>query len=592
MRNIKTIIRYGLLLSAVIFLCMACSEDNGIGKGMNEEPGYLRVIATIEDAALAQTRGNGTEEEVKAPHYDKANVPMDELYSYLPTSQHGGFVKGCKIGLYSTYGPDGPDDPNKLINIPLTHRGGGNNFESTEIQISSISNLGHTFAYYPYSETNDVNGADYDDEKYPINIYAVGKEDEESNAETYLGENNKVVDLLWGINDGTIGEGGSFVFSMEHACTMLIIYRGKGFKDISNDESEKDEVTVKLKKKINVFTQKVGGNNWKLVPEASTEDVAEDDLLFPTNMCESYTLPGSKDEPSPVYSVILPPGAEIDYIRMKDNFGEWQYVKPKEGQTVYNALEGGWRYPVTVQLDGLEPTIYPHDITKWDENDVYIKNEAAGIYDANGLVAWMKEMAKDEPSEDELAKYGKKSPGGGWIFYINDNIDCSSLSSTTPIQSLLTDFEATLDGRGRTLSNLTLQKTDDGGDNIGLFGNLKGCVTNLKINNITIKGGTSENECIGTIAGVIAGGEVTSCKVTGINLTGNVGHVGALAGNAQSGTVNKCTFEGKLFLGSGVKIDETESVRHLFGKIQEGFNLQNFNTEKVFILQSNIIEGN
>ena len=595
MRNIKKILRYGLLFSAAIFGCTACSEDEGIGKGMNEESGYLRVIATIGDAVLVQTKGNENEGTPTNSLRDKAGVPMDELYSYSSSKDGKAFTETSKIGMFSYKGILGTEDDN-LVNLPLTHVGTGNYFQA-DIVIPSISNLGCTFAYYPYSKSNDASSLPDETKKYPIDIYAVGTKE---NDEIYYaeGNKNKVVDLLVASNNGSIGSEGMFMYNLRHACAMLVLYRGDGF-DVENDNITGADVTVKLKEKINVFAVSEGAY-WDITSEGDGKTTSGSEVEFPMNKCDSYTLPGT-NAPSLVYSVILPPGAEIDYIKIMDKFGAWQYVKPKEGQTVFGKLEGGNKYPVTVELDGLEPTIYPHDITKWDDEDISIE-KAPGIYDVKDLNAWRGEMAKEESSEDVLKKYGEKSEDGKWTFYINDNIDCSDLSSAdAPIQSLLSTFGAVLNGRGRTLSNLTLKKTADGGDNIGLFGKLTGTVRNLKIDNITITGeGATQGACIGTIAGVIEGGEVTSCKVTGISITSDAGYIGALAGKAKFGTaqsdgdtnprtVDKCTFEGKLFLGSNVTIDSSETVRNLFGSMEDDFGLTDLstcNTEKIFILQS------
>ena len=602
MRNIKTILRYGLLFSAAILGCTACSEDEGIGKGMNEESGYLRVMATIGDAVLVQTKGDENEGTPTNSLKDRAGVPLDQLYSYSSSNDGNAFTSQSKIGMFSYRSIKGDEDDNNLKNLHLTHVGVGNYFQA-DIVIPSISNLGCTFAYYPYSTNNNVDNENLSTnkkKKYPIDIYAVGTED---NSEIYYaeGNNNKVVDLLVASNNGSIGSEGMFMYNLRHACAMLVLYIGDGF-DVDDDKITEEEVVVKLKEKINVYAVSEGAN-WSLETEGNGTTTG-DEVMLPMNKCDSYTLPGIT-KPSLVYSVILPPSAEIDYIKIKDKFGDWQYVKPKEGQTLFGKLEGGNKYPVTVELDGLEPTIYPHDITEWTDESITIE-KVAGIYNADDLQTWSEEMVKESPSEETLKKFGKKSDDGKWTFYINDNIDCSNLpTADAPIQSLLSTFDATLDGRGRTLSNLTLKKTADGGANIGLFGTLKGTVTNLKIDNITIEGatgeGASEETCIGTIAGVIEGGEVRSCKVTGISITSDAGHVGALAGKAKpgtsqpdsetrTGTVEKCTFEGRLFLGSGVTINSPETVRNLFGSMENGFGLTDFttfNTEKIFILQSN-----
>jgi hypothetical protein len=97
-------------------------------------------------------------------------------------------------------------------------------------------------------------------------------------------------------------------------------------------------------------------------------------------------------------------------------------------------------------------------------------------------------------------------------------------------------FNGTFDGRGNTISNLTIK----GSDYLGLFGKIRhrAVVTNLTIQDAYIIG----NECVGALAGQSIG-QITNCHVTG-NVTG-VSYVGGLVGLVYGATfeetISDCT---------------------------------------------------
>jgi len=97
-------------------------------------------------------------------------------------------------------------------------------------------------------------------------------------------------------------------------------------------------------------------------------------------------------------------------------------------------------------------------------------------------------------------------------------------------------FNGTLNGRGHTISNLTVK----GSDYVGLFGKIQnnGVVTNLTIKDAFIIG----DECIGALAGQSIG-HITNCHVTG-NVTGVSfigGLVGLVYGSTYEETISDCT---------------------------------------------------
>ena len=95
-------------------------------------------------------------------------------------------------------------------------------------------------------------------------------------------------------------------------------------------------------------------------------------------------------------------------------------------------------------------------------------------------------------------------------------------------------FTATFDGRGHTISNLYIDRPST--SSVGLFGVLG---TGSNVRNLGIEGGsvTGEN-WVGGLAGSNSSGTISACYATG-NASG-VGFLGGLVGSNNSGTISAC----------------------------------------------------
>lgn len=561
----KAIIQNNILACLAFCLGTACTEEAGVETAINGK-GYLEVYATIGEASTVQSRADNNTQKT-----DKFGVGMDNYYSYLSGSYT--FVNGCKIGLFSANGTDGNYDEGRLVNVPLTYTLPNGetygSFVNEDIEISSMTNLGHTFAYYPYSAINNTHPQTGNPLTYDIDLYV---HNDGTNNPYNTDNKNKVIDLLKASNNGTIS-GWRINYTFSHACSMLMIERGIGFnrKDLTGEDND---VEVKLKNGLQGYITRTTGN--------FTFDVEEDDsapVIFPANY---YTYTNDENEVIKIHSVILPPKAKVEYIKIMDDFGTWQYVRP-EGN-ILQSLEAGNRYPVTVKLDGPSPTIYPHEITSWKDETISIENKNAGIYDLDDLKGWMDAYKNgsnltdygDGPTVDEETQ---------WIFHLYADIDCSEL--TEEYQYFIQTFKDRLEGHGHTLSNIKLTKSNNSStsENIGFIGDLAdgGSINNLKIDGISISGGTEDNDCIGTIAGTITNGSITECKITGIEIYSENGTVGSLAGKAIAGEVDKCLLEGNLRLGKDASIADDQK---LFGEMETGFSLKEKNTSGVYVFKA------
>lgn len=560
----KAIIQNSILACLAFCLGTACTEEAGLETAINGK-GYLEVYATIGEASTVQSRADNNTQKT-----DKFGVGMDNYYSYLSGSNT--FVDGCQIGLFSANGTDGNYDEGRLVNVPLTYTLPNGetygSFVNEDIEISSMTNLGHTFAYYPYSVINNASPQTGNPLEYAIDLYV---HNDGTNNPYNTDNKNKVIDLLKASNNGTIS-GWRINYTFSHACSMLTIERGIGFngKDWTDGDNE---VVVKLENGLKGYIKRTTGN--------FTFDVEVDNsapVTFPANY---YTYRNNKNEVIKIHSVILPPKAKVEYIKIKDDFGTWQYVRP-EGN-ILQLLEAGNRYPVTVELDGPSPTIYPHEITPWGNEMISIDNKNAGIYDLDDLKGWIDAYNNN----GDLSKYGYGTTVGDatqWIFDLYADIDCSEL--TEEYQYFIQTFKDRLEGHGHTLSNIKLTKSNNSStsENIGFVGELNGgSINNLKIDGISISGGTEDNDCIGTIAGTITNGSITECKITGIEIYSEKGYVGSLAGKAIAGEVDKCLLEGNLRLGKDASIADGQK---LFGEMETGFSLKEKNTSGVYVFKA------
>lgn len=574
----KTLKQYSILAFLSFCICTSCTENTGMDEMNSTSKGYLEVFGSIGEGYSLQTRADDSETEAST-----GRAPVDEYYSFKSTTNNkgGGFVDDCKIGIYSLNSTAGVFDENRLANTPLTYYGGS--FKNEDIDITSMTNLGRTFAYYPYSNSNldDNEATETNDLRYPIAL-EYGKD----YPNKISGDKNRVIDLLIATSSGSLNSQGKIYYSFTHACSMLMIYRGDGFVLDSRDAEKNDEVVVKLKEGKKAFVSSIGKGNFKLLIEPDDDEAK--DLIYPTNVCIE-TINTETNEQRSVNTVILPPDAEIEYIIMTDMFGTKQYIYPED---LLKPMTAGKKQPVTVKLDGLEPTIFPHNIIDWEDVVIEITDQNPGIYSLDQFKEWINAYNNNN-NESELGSYGNKVDDK-WTFHIYSDIDFSDIDpeNQTTIQSFISEFTDNLEGHGHTLKNISLQQqTGSTTTNFGFVGNLNGgSINNLKIDGISVTGSVGEDDCVGTIAGTVTSGSITNCKITGINIECEKGFAGALAGNITAGTIETCLLEGNLKLGINAKNVSDDNSYKLFGKIGDGFEVSKdvINTVKVNVFQSGV----
>jgi uncharacterized protein YjdB len=133
----------------------------------------------------------------------------------------------------------------------------------------------------------------------------------------------------------------------------------------------------------------------------------------------------------------------------------------------------------------------------------------------------------------------------GKTIILGNNIDLSAYASGegwTPV-GIYPYFTGTFDGNGKTISNLTINRTSDNYSTVGLFGYVGGyasggTVQNLGIVNASINGGSY----VGGIAGSVgSNSSITNCYSTGvISGSSSYGYVGGIAGFVDNSSITDC----------------------------------------------------
>lgn len=521
----KTKTKYGLgvCLTFILMAGSGCTNDENITM---ERPNRVIITGSIGEAVTAETR-----------------VGTDIFGSYL----RGGFSIGDQIGFYSQYNNDGGQEE-VFSNLCLTYtrnspeEGSGLTFYNSELG-NIPSNWGNVFAYYPYDEENGTEPEENPD-KGRINIYTT-EEDGSS----------KVIDLLTAHTSG-LSSNGMIHFNFTHRFSMLLIFPGEGFINAAKNNENGIEVVLKQdiayaqvnpgRTDVTLVQNESGGNKtFKALLNGSEYTFGSDDEEEgdePGEEDGDYILNGKKYDANSFFYVILPSEVEVDYIKIVDDFGKTQYVHPTS--SLLPELAAGTRYPITVYMQGDEPTLWPWEFTPWVQ-DVIQVDRSAGIYDLGDLEGWISAYnsyyAQDEPFDPDgeqgqvLAAYGNYADGK-WTFYLRGDIDCKDLfaENSQGVSQLFTTFQDELYGQNHTLSNLTLPG--------GLIGTFSGKIENLKLENVTIVAEKEDEGAKGGMVNEMNGGTLTDCKVSGLRIEGG-GAVGAIAGSITEGTItgNSCS---------------------------------------------------
>jgi hypothetical protein len=141
---------------------------------------------------------------------------------------------------------------------------------------------------------------------------------------------------------------------------------------------------------------------------------------------------------------------------------------------------------------------------------------------------------------NQFARIGTASILWDKSFILTSDLDLTGINIARIGVCQGTDFTGTFDGGNHIISNLTIGSDLILEYSLGLFGYIgpKGCVSRLKINSATIKGG-SNSENVGIMAGVNKGTITDSCVTGSVSIGHYYFYVGGMAGKNQ-GSITNC----------------------------------------------------
>lgn len=142
---------------------------------------------------------------------------------------------------------------------------------------------------------------------------------------------------------------------------------------------------------------------------------------------------------------------------------------------------------------------------------------------------------------DNAEKFKGLSNTSGMYYQLSRDLDFNGIDFTT-----ISTFDGTLDGNGKTISNLTFSVGDGNG---GIFGTNNGTIKNLTVDGATI---TKQNKFNGASNGLaviagINGKTINNCIVKNSNIQVKItdeGNIGLITGfNKGTGSVTECLVE-------------------------------------------------
>ena len=117
-------------------------------------------------------------------------------------------------------------------------------------------------------------------------------------------------------------------------------------------------------------------------------------------------------------------------------------------------------------------------------------------------------------------------------------------------RSQRTEWHGVFDGKEYTVKNVKITKKTDRNDenksSYGLFGNVKGTVKNLTVENVSISGAP---KFIGALIGRLNDGLVENCHVKSSSVECNNWTIGGLVGQLNNGKISGCSVEGTTIKG-------------------------------------------
>ncbi len=178
--------------------------------------------------------------------------------------------------------------------------------------------------------------------------------------------------------------------------------------------------------------------------------------------------------------------------------------------------------------------------------------DAAGVYhitNAAEFAAYIKAVGAPNPFTYE----GKRFDNAKAVLECNINLNGGVITRTGESYAFAGEF----DGQGYTVSNFTIERTDDA-NYTGLFGYIQegGSVKNLTVKNATVIGQAQ----VAVIAPALyANTAVENCEVINCKVIGEK-KVGSIAGYTESGVIKNCTATNVNIFASDERVDQAGQI--------------------------------
>ena len=476
------------------------------------------------------------------------------------------FSAGMKAGLFSQRGNNlDSSGAGGFYNAELSYDTSNSNsninlFTNDNLQINTYQLASaNLMLYYPYSEY----------------ISSPGLELRKLDDETL-----KCIDFILAYEKTY--DRGTLTVRFQHQFCVVILVRGKDFdKPQRPDDGDPYEVNFVLDKGYSHVRYASTPYNWQpypdLVyiedykPQGSGQVMTQDDCRK-WKAWKGGPYAGNEDAwyailPTTVNVTGAQPRTKIQYIEIWDNYGNQQKISSfalgaATDRTVYSSNV----CPLIVQMDELQPTVYPYPIQRWEDDvDISIKR-TKGINEPGQYNEWVRiynnyvKNDNDNTSEleEQLKSFGDKIDGV-WHFNLRASIDNASLNQINVLRDII-------DGQSNIMENGFYKNNSISNPNINrpLIGKIegKGELRNIDLENLNLT--NQDAQAIGAIAREIENATFENCS---FNATVNSnGPVGILSGSVSNCTIKNCNFSGFL-IGTSTS---TGNYKNLFGSNPTG----------------------
>lgn len=568
----------GLILVMILSLfSTSCTEENLFEKTPDLQS--LSIDLDIEGASRIVTRvKQGTEDN----------------WSNLER-----FTEGDKIGFYASGGNWLNCENDYFDNYELTYNGENRFMGPNGETVFSPSDMdgNEVYLYYPYSPQMNEPGLELRQFAPP------------TTTTTNVNSPYRCVDFLAANQitmEGEISEGNIMALygTCKHIFAELIIMRGPGF---DNPKPGQERITAVINRECtNIRVDFDMSNGWSCNPQLYYYDGNQAQISRDNSRKwdawkgANFHIPDKNTqtdyEGEEAWYVIIPTlgtgnsRSSVEYIELYDNDGNLQRVSSlklagvAEGRpTKY--VESGWRYPMTITMEELVPTVNPYPISRWNNNIDLTDERDRGIHDLIEFTYWVSHYNAylADPSnvdkQNNLRPYGDKIVNEAtneitWHFYLMSDIDLSTYNPLSwegkegedinPQNNvIIPELNDIFDGVSTTLSNGRFLNYKISGLDKSFVGKIEGgTLQNLDFIEPKIINENS-TDAAGIISTSLSKGYILNCGVIDGTLLNPKGPAGMVTGEISDSEIRNCTITGALF--RDISTGEPSGNELLFG---------------------------